>query len=43
MTEVPQSAGLEDRLYAQTEIEAGAPRSAPPDNPFDYVRTFSSE
>jgi hypothetical protein len=34
---------LDDWLQAEREIEAGAPRNTPPDNPFDEVRTFSNE
>jgi hypothetical protein len=34
---------LDDWLQAEREIEAGAPRNTPPDNPFDDVRTFSNE
>ena len=34
---------LEDWLQAEREIEAGPPRSTPPDNPFDTVRTRSNE
>ena len=34
---------LDDWLQAEREIEAGAPRNTPPDNPFDEIRTFSNE
>jgi hypothetical protein len=34
---------IDDWLQAEREIEAGAPRNTPPDNPFDDVRTFSNE
>jgi DUF2934 family protein len=34
---------LDDWLQAEAEIEAGAPRNTPPDNPFDDVKTFSNE
>jgi len=34
---------VEDWLQAEREIEAGAARNTPPDNPFDDVRTFSNE
>lgn len=34
---------LEDWLQAEREIEAGAPRNTPPDNPFDTVKTRSNE
>ena len=34
---------LDDWLEAEREVEAGAPRNTPPDNPFDQVRTFSNE
>jgi hypothetical protein len=34
---------VEDWLQAEREIEAGAPRNTPPDNPFDTVRTVSNE
>jgi Protein of unknown function (DUF2934) len=34
---------LDDWLQAEREIEAGAARNTPPDNPFDDVRTFSNE
>jgi hypothetical protein len=34
---------VEDWLQAEREIEAGPPRSTPPDNPFDTVKTFSNE
>ena len=34
---------LDDWLEAERELEAGAPRNTPPDNPFDTVRTFSNE
>ncbi len=34
---------LEDWLQAEREIEAGPPRSTPPDNPFDTVKTHSNE
>ena len=32
-----------DWLQAEREIEAGAPRNTPPDNPFGEVRTYSNE
>ena len=34
---------VEDWLQAEREIEAGAARNTPPDNPFDTVRTVSNE
>ena len=34
---------LDDWLQAERELEWGAPRNTPPDNPFDDVRTFSNE
>jgi Protein of unknown function (DUF2934). len=34
---------LEDWLQAEREVEAGAPRNTPPDNPFDVVKTRSNE
>jgi Protein of unknown function (DUF2934) len=34
---------LDDWLQAEREVEAGAPRNTPPDNPFDEVRTSSNE
>lgn len=34
---------LDDWLQAEREIEAGAPRNTPPDNPFDDVKTSSNE
>ena len=34
---------VEDWLQAEREIEAGATRNTPPDNPFDTVRTRSNE
>jgi hypothetical protein len=34
---------LDDWLQAEREIEAGAPRNTPPDNPFGEVRTLSNE
>ena len=34
---------LDDWLQAEREIEAGAPRNTPPDNPFGEVRTSSNE
>jgi hypothetical protein len=34
---------LDDWLQAEREIEAGAPRNTPPDNPFGELRTFSNE
>jgi hypothetical protein len=34
---------VEDWLQAEREIEAGAPRNTPPDNPFDTVQTSSNE
>jgi hypothetical protein len=34
---------VDDWLQAEREIEAGAPRNTPPDNPFDDVKTFSNE
>ena len=34
---------LDDWLQAEREIESGAPRNTPPDNPFDDVRTRSNE
>ena len=34
---------VDDWLQAEREIEAGAPRNTPPDNPFDTVRTISNE
>lgn len=34
---------VDDWLQAEREIEAGAVRNTPPDNPFDDVRTFSNE
>lgn len=34
---------VEDWLQAEREIEAGAPRNTPPDNPFDTVRTIANE
>lgn len=33
----------EDWLQAEREVEAGAPRNTPPDNPFDTVKTVSNE
>ena len=34
---------LEDWLQAEREIEFGAARNTPPDNPFDTVKTQSNE
>jgi Protein of unknown function (DUF2934). len=34
---------LDDWLQAEREVEAGAPRNTPPDNPFGDVRTTSNE
>lgn len=34
---------MDDWLQAEREIEAGAPRNTPPDNPFDGVKTSSNE
>jgi hypothetical protein len=34
---------IEDWLQAEREVEAGPPRSTPPDNPFDVVKTRSNQ
>lgn len=34
---------MEDWLEAERQIEAGAPRNTPPDNPFGDVRTQANE